>query len=124
MIVWFIFIAFEIARNWYIIERSKARPNYLISFIFRGMAAIAHGIMLDVSNPDEWWPVLIFQVTSFFVLFSPILNIIRGKDFDYLGETSGWLDKIGLKRPAIYWSAYGICLFIFIYFLSILLRIY
>jgi hypothetical protein len=97
---WFLFIAVEIARNYYVIEVRKSKPVYLQSFIFRGWMAIIHGIMLNV-DPVSWWPVLAFQMTSFWLVFDLVLNVLRGKPWYYRGETSGWLDRV--PSTIIYW---------------------
>lgn len=129
MIYWLIFIAIEIARNYYMIVIMKTKPNYLQSFIFRGIAAILHGAyMFDVIGTFDgvidmsqfnvlellgfWMPILTIQVCLFFVLFSPLLNLLRGMKWYYLGKESGWLDRIGLGDYSwVYWFLYGSCCF-------------
>jgi hypothetical protein len=104
MIIWLIIILLEAYRNWHIIEVQKSRPNYLQSFILRGIVAIFHGIYMGVTEPANWYPVLIFQVSSFWILFDVTLNILRGKSIFYLGDpkkgSSGWLDRLPIS---IYW---------------------
>lgn len=101
LFVWFVVIGVEIYRNYYMIERSKERPNYTLSFILRGMAAIFHGILFSPSNWVEYFPVFIFQVTSFWILFDLGLNILRNEAIFYTGRDSGLLDKVG-KFPLTY----------------------
>lgn len=93
IIIWFAFIMLEVARNFWMIQKGD-KPNYLQSFILRGMAAIGHGILYNPADPREWLPLLIFQVASFYLIFDFVLNLLRGKHFDYQGKTSGWLDKL------------------------------
>lgn len=116
MIVWFIFITLEAYRNWHVIEVQKSRPDYLQSFVIRGMAAVLHGIFMGVTEPSNWYPVLIFQVTSFWILFDPLLNIMRNKPLLYLGDpkkgSSGWLDRLPIL---VYWILKLIALFFLIW---------
>jgi hypothetical protein len=114
MIIWLIIILLEAYRNWHIIEVQKFRPNYLQSFILRGIVAIFHGIYMGVTEPANWYPVLIFQVSSFWLLFDLTLNVLRGKSIFYKGKNSGWLDKLPLS---IYWTLKAIVLISLIYIL-------
>lgn len=118
MIIWLLFILAEVYRNYYMIEKQKSSPNYGISFVLRAMAAIAHGIYMDVRYdiyPDNMWdytywesvlillPLLIFQTTTFYLLFDPLLNYTRKKPFNDIGEAN-WLDRFGQKHPKAYWT--------------------
>lgn len=113
MIYWFIFIALEIVRNYYMIVVKDKKPVYFQSFILRGWAHISIIVFVyDVTVPSEWlpiykifesdyWPILLFHVTSFWILFDLTLNILRKKPWNYRGKTSGWLDSI--PSNIIYW---------------------
>lgn len=98
--IWIIFIGLEIARNYWLIEKKKTRPIYLQSFVIRGMAAIFHGIIVGVATWQDYLPVFIFQITSFWLLFDIGLNLARKKPLIYKGETSGYLDSL---HPILYW---------------------
>lgn len=112
-LLWFVIIAVDAYRNHIIIKEGN-RPNYLQSFIFRGMAAIIHAIWIDglfrIFYPLRlfydaplglfttelfrvWGPVLLFQLFSFAFLFNIILNSLRNKDLDYIGDHSGWIES-------------------------------
>ena len=93
LLVWIVAILAEAYRNYYIIEIKKSRPNYLQSFVMRGMAAILHGVLFDPQNMGDYWPVLLFQVTSFWLLFDLSLNFLRHKPVLYIGKSSGWIDR-------------------------------
>jgi len=102
MIFWFLFIFLEIFRNWYMIEWAKSKPIYFQSFILRGWAHILICIFVyDVQGPSDWWPILLLHVSSFWLIFDPALNLLRGKKWYYRGTTSGWLDRMPSK--VIYW---------------------
>lgn len=91
--IWFIFILIEAIRNYYIIEISKSTPDYLQSFILRGMASILHGIFCNVQDLEQYFYLVVFQTSSFWLLFDLTLNLLRKKDIFYLGENS-LIDKL------------------------------
>lgn len=106
---WLIFIEFDVWRNWFIIEKEQRRPNYLNSFFIRlGLAILYLSIMVLyddflVKSIYHIISVVVFIPTSFWVIFDPSLNIIRGKrGFFYKGENSGWLDKIKVNPYILY----------------------
>lgn len=91
--IWLLYILVDVIGNYILIEKLHTRPNYLVLFIIRGTSAILHGILLD-TQPSEWPELLVFQVTSFYLLFDILLNILRKKPLLYRGKNSGWLDKL------------------------------
>lgn len=111
LILWFVMWLIPIGVNIYI-DKDGKKPNYFLVFIFRAVAAIAHGIVYDLFFdyfPTEWSsynyietfliyaPILFFQVTSFWILFELGLNIVRGREllyFDRKENDSGWIDQI------------------------------
>lgn len=102
MIFWIVFISLELLRNYILIEKRKINPNYLGSFMFRAFFGLV-GIPLMYPEFDPlggaFWgaiPAVAFEVSSFYLLFDPILNKLRGKHWLYRGKSSGWLDKLGL----------------------------
>ncbi len=111
MITFILFLwMIPIAANVYA-DRNGRKPNYLQMFVIRGMAAICHAVLLDVAVgyfPENLWaysaldmlgmwaPVLLFQMTSFWLVFELALNIVRGREwlyFDRKEHDSGWVDK-------------------------------
>lgn len=105
MIYWFLFIGLEIYRNYFLIEKRRMKPSYLDSFIFRAFfGMICLFIMYRGFDPlgdyTTIWkaiPIVAFEVSSFYLLFDPILNLLRGKPILYRGKSSGWLDSLSLK---------------------------
>ena len=93
-------------------DKDGRKPNYLQMFMLRGITAILHGIVFDMTcrifPPDLyrysmwelvliWTPLFTFQVTSFWILFELGLNLVRGREafyFDRKERDSGWIDKI------------------------------
>lgn len=123
MIFWILFIAAEIWRNWYLIKRKKIKPNYAGSFMIRAFFAIAALAIMnqtfDLGRLRSWYEVLPdigFLATSFYLLFDPILNKLRGLDIDYRGKESGWIDPL-LTRTT-WWILKGACaVYLVLYFL-------
>jgi hypothetical protein len=101
LITWMFVVALEAFIHRSLIVRGH-KPNYLQWFIIRGMLAIVHGAIADVSNMSEYFPLLVFQLCSHFVIFNPLLNKLRSKNFWYLGETSGYMDPFFLKHMWFY----------------------
>jgi hypothetical protein len=94
MAYWLIFIVVDILLNWQMIRRG-VKPIYLVSFFYRGITAILHGgLIMNVHNWRDYWPVFVFQTTSFWILFDLGLNLLRGKPWWYKGASSGYLDRI------------------------------
>lgn len=107
LLLWLLLIVAEVFRNYVIILRG--RPNYLFSFINRGAVAILHAVLFNPQGPADWWFVLLWQCTSFFVVFNPLLNFVRNYEFFYLGANSGWIDQFFINKPWAYRMFYGAC---------------
>jgi hypothetical protein len=44
----------------------------------------------------DYWPLFLFQVTSFWLIFEIALNIVRGREvfyYDRKEKDSGWIDR-------------------------------
>lgn len=123
---WLLFIAFEIIRNYAMIEWWKKRPNYQRSYMIRfcAFAVFAlkrHPEFDPFGDPSTIAPVLVyfvFQCTSFYLLFDLLLNIARGKAWDYRGKNSGaYFDKGSWVRYYTWKGASVIGLIVSIYLL-------
>jgi hypothetical protein len=91
LLLWLVPIA---ANVW--ADSSGRKPNYLVMFVIRGMAAILHGVLFLPENFGEYFPILVFQVTSFWLIFEAWLNIVRGKEllyYDTFEMDSGHIDR-------------------------------
>lgn len=120
---WIAFIILFVIYNYWLIEKRKEKPVYGKQFVLRGIGALAHAsLIFDVHNFLDWLPVLLFQVTSFFVIFSPALNIWRKKLYWYLGEDSGWIDRFYQDKPTEYKALYFICVALFVLSAIVLLN--
>lgn len=124
MIYWILFILLEIRRNYVIIEIDKERPNYLHSFGFRAFFAFL-GICITYPHYDpimeiyKVWPYIVFQLSSFWILFDLGLNISRGKELLYKGKNSGLLDRLPI---GIYATLKLIVLGIMLYSIKIVIN--
>lgn len=98
---WLLFIAFEILRNYALIKWLELRPHYGWSHIIRWGAG-AFFFFYHYPDPATTpFPAIVyglFQASSFYVLFDPILNILRGKPLFYQGKNSGTLDKLPKEK--------------------------
>jgi len=91
LLLWLI----PIAVNVYI-DRNGHKPNYIIVFIVRGMVAILHAALFNPHNVYDWLPILIFQVTSFWIFFELALNFVRNNPLMYYDNSegdSGFIDR-------------------------------
>lgn len=126
MTYWLLYITSCLAYNYHKIVIRKKRPDYLTANIWRTFwgAVIwfkANPYLDPVGNPLTIWlatPFAVWQLTSFYLLFDPSLNLLRKKSMFYQGENSGWLDS--LPKP-VYYSLKALCLIGFLYTSFILL---
>jgi hypothetical protein len=112
MIYWLLFIILEIRRHYVIVEIDKERPNYLASFGMRAFfgfvgVCIMYPYVDPVMEIYKAWVYVLFQLTSFWILFDLGLNLYRQKPWYHKGKNSGWLDKLPVP---IYWSCKAIAL--------------
>lgn len=106
LLLWLFYIAADVWTNYTIIEKNKARPNYLLLFIVRGAAFILYGAFVWNFQYQIWYlNIFIFCVTSFWLLFDIFLNLSRDLSPFHIGKTSGFIDRFGVKEPGVYWCA-------------------
>ena len=110
LLIWLIYPIIEASLQGYLIQKANWSPNYLQLFIIRGFWAIIFGgVILQLEYGFIQFAIwLTWCTTSFYIVFNPLLNKLRGKPFDYRGKESGWLDKL-LKHDLAYWAFYSIC---------------
>jgi hypothetical protein len=106
LIAWIAYIGLDVWINYVIIEKNKARPNYLLLFIMRGIAFVLWAKFVVGFEYDLFYMnYFVFATCSFWILFDGALNAARGKHLLYIGATSGWLDRFGIKHQALYYIA-------------------
>jgi hypothetical protein len=106
LFVWLLFIAGDVWISFTIIERNRRRPRYLLLNIMRGIAFILWAKFVVGFEYDIFYlNYFVFATCSFWLLFDGALNAARGKHLLYIGATSGWLDRFGIKHQALYYIA-------------------
>lgn len=114
LITWLLLVIIITFIHHYIIEVNESRPIYMQWRIIKGFLAITHGAFSDAVNIEwsievlvDYWPLLIFQLCSFYLIFDPLLAKLRKlpRPFLYRGKDSGWMDR--LPMPA--WITLKIC---------------
>lgn len=115
MTLWTLAITLELLRNLFLIVGRKRKPNYAQSFVIRFFGGLSV-LIIEYPQFDPLGspitillalPFVVFQITSFYLLFDPVLNLIRGKAWNYRGKDSGYLDRSPLWA---YWSLKILCL--------------
>ena len=99
MIPFLILLAFELARNWYVIERLRQTPNHARGWAFRVLVILFVAFFkFDLESQDVviFGRVFILPVTTilysvgcglaFWFPFDVLLNVSRGKVWNYLGK--------------------------------------
>lgn len=104
LLVWIAYIAVDVWLNYFIIEVNRARPNYLLMNIVRGVAFVLYGRLIwDAAIDMHTLNIFLYCTTSFWILFDLGLNLARKKHPLYIGQHSGWIDQYGFKYPGIYY---------------------
>lgn len=103
MALWLLFIVLDIVRNYYMIEKEKESPVYLVSFFIRFWAWLLIGIYLNVTS-ENWFTYTTIATTSFWLIFDIGLNAVRKEPFKYVGKHSGWIDRYVGSKPWLYWT--------------------
>lgn len=103
LLLWLLIPITNAIADWYIIERLKKPIDHLIEFIFRGMVAILYGaLVFDAQVGHHGAMVIVYEVTSFYLIFELLLNLLRWKPADYIGKSSR-LDIFLSKNRSLYW---------------------
>ena len=104
ILIWLLYIAADVVVNYYIIEEKKSRPNYIILFIARGGAFMLYASLVWGFQYEIWYSnIVLYCLTSFWLVFDLSLNLSRGKHALYIGPTSGWIDRAGIKYTGLYY---------------------
>lgn len=104
LLLWLLVPITNAVLDWYIIERLKKPIDHLVEFIFRGFAAILYGaFVFDAQGGNHGAVVIAYEVTSFYLIFELLLNLLRWKPADYLGKSSQLDIFLSRYRP-LYWT--------------------
>jgi hypothetical protein len=86
MIPFLILLAFELARNWYVIERLKQTPNHSRGLAFRVLVIL---FVAFAKFDLNLWPTVRYCIgagLAFWFSFDVGLNLLRGKVWNYTGK--------------------------------------
>lgn len=124
LFAWLLVIAGNLA--WHIVGIiRKSKPDYLLTNILRGVAAILLCVWLTpgLSEAVElgyFAPILIYCVSSYVVIFNPAMNLLKNLYTDavkvgfwYYGKKSGWLGEL-FTEPLVYKTVYFSCVVLLI----------
>ena len=95
MIPFLILLFFELARNWYVIERLKQTPNHARGWVLRVLVIL---FVAFAKFDLDLWPTVRYCIgagLAFWFPFDVGLNLIRGKAWNYLGKDAV-LDRFNL----------------------------
>lgn len=117
-LTWIVFVIFGKATldNWQLNRHRRIRHGLeLVGVIF---LAIIHAGLCGVRRADDYaLTMLIFQASSFWLLFDGLLSLMRGKPWFYIGKlalTDRFFRKIGMsfypwsKLVALIFTIYGV----------------
>lgn len=95
MIPFLILLTFELARNWYVIERLKQTPNHARGWAFRVLVIL---FVAFAKFDLDLLPTVRYCIgcgLAFWFPFDVGLNLIRGRAWNYLGKDP-FLDRFNL----------------------------
>lgn len=99
IITWLIVIAVKVAVDSYQIEVQKKNIRHGFELFLVAITALLHQALSGVNRIEEWefagW-ILLFQTMSYWLLFDGALNLMRDKEFFYIGENAA-SDKLFKK---------------------------
>lgn len=121
--LWITTVTLSAFIHFYLIEILHDKPKYLHWGVIRTFFAVLYGAPLYYLGFYEVIVLTIFQGTSHFVIFNPLVNKLRDikyrtqvltvspkYSFLYVGKDSGWLDKLFLRLgPTFYECFYFVC---------------
>lgn len=90
-VTWLIVIAVKVAIDAHQIEIKKKNINHGFELALVVIMAVIHQGLSGVNRIEEWelagW-ILLFQTMSYWLLFDGLLNLMRDKEFFYIGENA------------------------------------
>lgn len=100
LLIWFVFIFAHAYRDHWLISIKNKHPIYWKSFLFiRLPIGISYLFLWSWHNWIHKFNYILFECTSFWLMFPLILNKMRGEVPFYLGKSSGWFDEHFIKHP-------------------------
>lgn len=112
ILTWITVIEAKAVHDWHRIEKLKKKIYHGFEIGVVAIIAVLHQGLSGVNKIEEWelaGTILIFQLSSFYLLFDLSLNLMRRKEIFYVGNTSA-IDKFMWRYPAIHLGAKVFCL--------------
>lgn len=114
LLIWIAVIAAFVVADIVQIKRGK-RPFYLLENIAKGALFILYGVYIwDTQNDLRTLNLLLWCVTSWWILFDLSMGIALHRDPFYIGKNSGWIDRLGYRYRWEYWGVKLIALYVLI----------
>lgn len=117
-IIWLLFILIDaFLNNWLIVHKMKIMHG--LNATYRFIVAVLLALSFGLISPD-YKQLIMFMLGGFFsfwLIFNPVLNKLRGLPFDYLGKTA-ILDKLEAtaQTPIFIWKIMLAIAFIYGYY--------
>lgn len=111
MLLWIIYPIVEALVQAYLQIYKNWKPVYLQLNLVRGIVAILFGIFV-LNMPYDmklFFSFVGFAMSSFFIVFDPLLNKLKKKPFGYTGKRSGWINAIIGDNKKLYIAFYCFC---------------
>lgn len=102
ILLWLLVPLANAALDWYLIEKRKTGVNHVVEVIIRGGVIILYGGAVLNTHADNGVWVILYEITSFYLVFEIALNLMRGRTWDYLGNTSAMDLLFARRRPLFY----------------------
>jgi hypothetical protein len=77
LLTWIMYIVLEVFIQALIRYGQGGKPIHIIFFILRVMFSIITGVVFNVSNWLEYLLLLLFHVSTYVIIFSPLLSKVR-----------------------------------------------
>jgi hypothetical protein len=114
LLLWIVFIGLFVVWSVYNIRRGN-RPFYLLENIIKGFVFIIYGAFIWDSQSDmRTVNLLLWCATSWWILFDIATGVILHGNPLYIGKSSGWIDRLGVKYPWGYWALKLLALYVLI----------
>lgn len=112
---WIFYIIICMVYNYVKIDIFKIKPRYFVSNTWRAYFGLVALILMTIQDGFDpatlrtWIPAIppiMYIVCSFYLFFDAGLNALRGKEWDYKGDSSGWFDSF---KYALYYVLKTVC---------------
>jgi hypothetical protein len=115
LLIWLVVIAAFVAGDYYQIKVKKSRPFYLLENLAKGILFILYSAFVwDAQNDIRTLNLLLWCITSWWILFDIAMGVILHGHPLYVGPQSGWIYRLGFKYPLGYWIGKALALYVLV----------